>query len=249
MTTSTAALNLATIGILWPHLDNALDQHGASNWPPAGRMRDYLTALDQHDADEAAALRALERDPQQVGETRAPLNIRILDTARLVERLLVDLADEIAPQITLDPLTHARVDHARPGRTLDAWQARGWTTSDREQRNVQADAEQGDPRRWQYTGLRTVEYAAGWLYARVQGDDGPFRALTLHHHDRITLVAGGCVDRIRAALNLLDHRQTLADPCPRCRGTVVMATAGGADPTAECTGCSRVWTLADTVAA
>lgn len=236
MTTSTTAQHLATIGILWPHLDNALDQHGGSSWPPAGRMRDYLTALDQHDA---AALRALERDPQQVGETRAPLNIRILDTARLVERLLVDLADEIAPQITITASTHAPAD----------WPARGWALEDARRRDTTAAFEQGDPARWRYVGLRTVEYAAGWLYARVQGDAGPFRALTLHHHDRITLVAGGCVDRIRAALNLLDRRETLAAPCPRCRGTVVMATAGGADPTAECTGCSRVWTLADTMAA
>ncbi|MFJ5804842.1 hypothetical protein [Streptomyces sp. NPDC093093] len=229
MTTSPAALHLATIGILWPHLDQALDQHGTAAWPPAGRMRDYLTALDQADA---AELRALERDPQQVGETRAPLNIRILDTARIVERLLVDLADEIAPQITEPSSTHAPID----------WQARGWTPGDRRRRDTTATLEQADPTRWRYVGLRTVEYAAGWLYARTVGEDGPFRPLTLHHQERITVIAAGCADRIRSALQLLDHQHTLPTPCPRCRGTLVMTT-GAADPRAQCSDCGRVWTL------
>ncbi|MGW5852112.1 hypothetical protein ACWFQ8_29900 [Streptomyces sp. NPDC055254] len=232
MTTSPAALHLATIGILWPHLDAALDQHGGDTWPPAGKG-DLLRHLDAADAAEAAGIRALERDPQQIGETRAPLNLRILDTGRIVERFLVDLADEIAPQITETASTHAPAD----------WQTRGWTDTDRRRRDTTAVFEQADPRRWRYVGLRTVEYAAGWLYARVTGEDGPFRPLTLEHHEKITVIAGGCADRIRTALGLLEQQQTLDRPCPACTtGSLIMTAGGGLDPIAECHSCGRSWT-------
>ncbi|WP_328962947.1 hypothetical protein [Streptomyces virginiae] len=240
MTTSTTAQHLATIGILWPHLDNALDQHGGSSWPPAGRMRDYLTALDQADADEARALRALERDPQQVGETRAPLNIRILDTARLVEGTLVHLADTIAPQITITASTHAPAD----------WLARGWAPEDARRRDTTAVFEQADPARWRYVGLRTAEYAAGWLHARVLGEDGPFRPLSAAQLLHVEQVAAGCADRIAAALDLTTRTTPAGHPCPSCFGELTVISGGGRDPEARCAGaCGRVWTLADAVAA
>ncbi|MGW7435685.1 hypothetical protein [Streptomyces sp. NPDC054849] len=238
--TITAAQHLATIGILYPHLNNALDQHGGSSWPPAGRLRDYLTALEQRDADETTALRALERDPQQIGETRAPLSIRILDTARLVETTLVHLADTLAPQITKAAATHGPAD----------WKARGWTADDRARRDALADREQGDPRRWRYVGLRTAEYAAGWLHARVQFDEGPFWPLSAAQLLHVEQVAAGCVDRISAALDLTTRTMPASRPCPSCFGEVTVVSGGGRDPEAHCTGvCRRVWTMADTVAA
>ncbi len=238
-TTSTAATHLATIRTLWPHLDDALDQRATGTWPPAGRMRDYLAAIDQHDADEARALRALERDPQQIGETRAPLSIRILDTARLVETTLVHLADTIAPQITLSAATHAPQD----------WPARGWSSDDARRRDTTAAFEQGDPARWRYVGLRDAEYAAGWLLARVQGAEGPFRPLTAAQHLHVEQVAEGCTQRIEAALDLLAQEHTAALPCPSCRGRVVITAGGGLEPSARCADCLRLWTMADTVAA
>jgi hypothetical protein len=235
--TTTAAHHLARIGILWPHLDDALDQHGAASWPPAGRMRDYLAALD--DADRAT-LRALERDPQQIGETRAPLSIHILDTARLVETTLVHLADTLAPQITRPAAAHAPAD----------WQARGWTPVDRDRRNLLADQEQGDPRRWRYVGLRTAEYAAGWLHARVTGVDGPFRPLTAAQLLHVEQVAAGCADRIATALDLTRRTAAATRPCPSCFGEVHVISGGGRDPEARCTGvCGSVWRLPETVAA
>ncbi|MFJ3170617.1 hypothetical protein ACIPJK_07505 [Streptomyces roseus] len=234
--TTTAAQHLARIGILWPHLDDALDQHGTTQWPPAGRMRDYLTALDRADA---AELRALERDPQQIGETRAPLSLRILDTARLVETTLVHLADTLAPQITRPAISHAPLD----------WRARGWSPVDRAFRNQCADDEQADPRRWRYAGLRTAEYAAGWLHARVVSEDGPFRPLSAAQLLHIEQVAAGCADRIAAALDLTVRTVPETRPCPVCSGQLIVTTGAGRAPAAQCEGCARAWTLPESVAA
>lgn len=234
--TTTAAHHLIRIAALWPHLDDALDQRGTSTWPPAGRMNDYLTALDRADA---AALRAQERDPQQIGETRAPLSLRVLDTARLVETTLLHLADTIAPQITITATTH----------TPAGWAARGWTPDDARRRDTTAAFEQADPARWRYTGLRTVEYAAGWLHARVTGEEGPFRTLEARHLLQIEQVAEGCADRISAVLDLTIREETAARPCPLCSGRLIVTTGAGRDPAARCEDCARGWSLADTAAA
>lgn len=233
---TTAAHHLARIGILWPHLDDALDQHGAAAWPPAGRMRDYLAALDEADR---VSLRALERDPQQIGETRAPLSIRILDTARLVETTLVHLADTLAPAITRPAISHAPIE----------WEARGWTPTDRAIRNQCADDEQADPRRWRYVGLRTAEYAAGWLHARVTDQPGPFRPLDGYQYLHVEQVAAGCAERIAAALDLTTREVPDTRPCPRCSGQLVVTTGAGRPPSARCADCASGWTLAEPVAA
>ncbi|MEW1638621.1 hypothetical protein AB0469_31755 [Streptomyces sp. NPDC093801] len=236
MTTHPAAAHLIRIATLWPHLDDALDQRG-TNW--LATKADLFRVLDQADAEEAAALRALERDPQQIGETPAPVNLRILDTARLVEATLIHLADTLAPQITRPALSHAPAD----------WEARGWTPVDRALRNQCADDEQADPARWRYTGLRTAEYAAGWLHARVQGEDGPFRPLTATQLDHVEQVAAGCADRIAAVLDLTVREETAIRPCPDCAGRLVVTTGAGQAPAARCEGCARGWTLPDTTAA
>lgn len=232
----TAALHLARIAILWPHLDDMLDQRG-TNW--LASRADLLRDLDRADAEEAAALRALERDPQQIGETPAPVNLRILDTARLVETTLVHLADTLAPQITLAALSHAPAD----------WEARGWTPADRALRNQIADDEQADPRRWRYVGLRTAEYAAGWLHARVQGEDGPFRPLSAAQLHHVEQVAAGAAERIAAALDLTTRDIPAARPCPRCAGRIVITAGAGRTPSARCEDCASGWTLTEPIAA
>ncbi|MCX5197201.1 hypothetical protein OOK31_25440 [Streptomyces sp. NBC_00249] len=239
MTTSPAALHLTRIATLWPHLDDALDQRG-TNW--LASRRDLFAVLDQVDREEAAALRALERDPQQIGETPAPVSLRILDTARLVESTLVHLADTLAPQITRPALTHAPVE----------WEARGWTPTDRAIRNQCADYEQADPRRWRYVGLRTAEYAAGWLHARVTFEDGydaPFWPLTAAQHLHVEQVTEGCADRIAAALDLTTRAVPAIHPCPDCAGRIVVTTGAGRIPSARCEDCARGWTLPEPVAA
>nr|WSX48871.1 hypothetical protein OG409_07875 [Streptomyces sp. NBC_00974] len=241
--TSTTADHLARISVLWPHLSDALDQRG-TNWLTS--RADLFKVLDQADAEQvaydrahAAYRRSRERDPQQIGETPAPVSLRILDTAHLVETTLIHLADTLAPQITHAALTHAPLE----------WETRGWTPADRALRNQCADDEQADPRRWRYVGERTAEYAAAWLHARVQGEDGPFRPLTaaqLHHVDQ---VAAGCADRIAAALGLTTVTITDPRPCPLCSGQIIVTTGAGRTPSARCEDCARGWTLTEAVAA
>ncbi|WP_128977267.1 hypothetical protein [Streptomyces roseicoloratus] len=93
--TTTAAAQLQTIATLWPDLDDALGTPVAATWPPAG-LRTYLAALEQHDATETAALRMLERSPDQLGARPVPVNLRIMDTMRTVEAALHETADQIA---------------------------------------------------------------------------------------------------------------------------------------------------------
>ncbi|MEU9000507.1 hypothetical protein [Streptomyces sp. NPDC048551] len=234
--TTTTAQHLIRIAALWPHLDDALDAWG-TNW--LASRADLFRILDQVDAEEAAALRALERSPEQIGETPAPVSLRILDTARLVETTLVHLADTLAPQITRPATAHAPAD----------WAARGWTPTDRARRDRLANEEQADPARWRYVGRRTAEYAAAWLHARVVGEDGPFYVLTaaqLHHVDQ---VASGCAARIEQALDLTTREEHAARPCPLCSGRIVVTTGAGRTPTARCQGCARGWVLPEPIAA
>lgn len=95
MTTTATATQLQTIATLWPDLDDALSTPTAASWPPAG-LRTYLAALEQHDATETAALRALERSPDQLGARPVPVNLRIMDTMRAVEAALHETATQIA---------------------------------------------------------------------------------------------------------------------------------------------------------
>lgn len=94
MTTTTAA-QLQHIARLWPALDDALGQP-ATIAPFGVGLRGYLTALEQHDIAEARALRALERNPEQLGDRPVPVNLRIMDTMRAVEAALHETADQIA---------------------------------------------------------------------------------------------------------------------------------------------------------
>ncbi|THA56123.1 hypothetical protein [Streptomyces sp. A1136] len=244
MTTSTATTDLRTITTLWPALQDTLDGLGTQSWPPAGRA-DLLRALDTRDADEvetdrrrAVLRRAAERSPEQIGTVNAPIDLRVYDTMRLVETTLVHLADTLAPQITRPAISHAPAD----------WETRGWTAVDRALRNQCADDEQADPRRWRYVGLRTAEYAAGWLDARVRGMAGPFWMLTAAQLHHVEQVAAGCRDRVERALDLVTQERILDQPCS-CGGRIVLRTGAGAPPMARCAGCERLWTMADTAAA
>lgn len=235
---STAATHLTTIATLWPELDEALETPRA-HWYGLG-LNTYLRQLDQTPHDEPRGLRALERNPNQIGASAAPINLRVLDAGRIVETTLIHLADTLAPAVTEPATSHAPAD----------WAAQGGSQTVIARRNARADAEQADPRRWRYTGLRTVEYAAGWLLARVEGRSGPFRALTEEELHRVERVAAGCAARVETALGLLGREYAASLPCPTCAGKVVVTAGGGEDPVARCGGaCGRVWTMADTAAA
>jgi hypothetical protein len=93
--TTATATQLRTIATLWPDLQDALGTPAAGPGFGLG-LRAYLTAVEQYDAFEAAALRALERNPDQLGTRPVPISLRIHDTMRLVEAALHETADQIA---------------------------------------------------------------------------------------------------------------------------------------------------------
>ena len=93
--TATTATTLRTIARTWPDLHAALGDrpiHGAFGLG----LRGYLAALEQYDATEAAALRALERNPDQLGTRPVPIDLRIHDTMRAIEAALHETATQIA---------------------------------------------------------------------------------------------------------------------------------------------------------
>ncbi|MCX5201073.1 hypothetical protein OG897_06300 [Streptomyces sp. NBC_00237] len=229
----TTSQHLRTIATLWPDLRDALGAPPTATWPPSG-LRAYLTSLDEHDADEAALLRADERSPEQIGTTAAPLRIRILDTMREVETALVELADQIAAEIQRSPMPRA---------------PRQWPASDRVRRDHLAAADAVNPQRWRYTGQRTAPYAALWLCARVEGRPGPCRPLDEAQHHRISRVAADAAERVERALDIAARCVPLAAPCPTCASPIEVHGGAGAHPLARCSGCGLVWSAADAHAA
>ncbi|MFF4752667.1 hypothetical protein ACWD5R_11375 [Streptomyces sp. NPDC002514] len=235
-------VNLETIARRWTDLQDALASTGTTTWPPAGRISDYLTALDQADAElvEAAHWQAaytrqyLDRDPNQVGATRPPLRIEILDTMRTVEAALVATADQVAAIVQRSPMPSA---------------PRSWPAADRARRDQLAHADATDPRRWQYSGSRTATRAALWLLARVHGAPGPFRPLPDREAQLIANVAAGARQRIEQALDIGSRTAAIARPCPGCGGRLEMHGGAGARPVAHCTGCGHTWTHPDPAAA
>ncbi|HEX6518311.1 MAG TPA: hypothetical protein VF049_22310 [Nocardioidaceae bacterium] len=92
---TTAAAQLRAIATLWPDLTDALATPNTGPGYGLG-IRAYLTTTEQHDITNAAALRALERSPDQLGARPVPISLRVHDTMRLVEATLYETADQIA---------------------------------------------------------------------------------------------------------------------------------------------------------
>lgn len=95
MTTTATATQLQTIATLWPDLQTALAAPTQHSWPPV-ELSGYLQAMEKYNATDAAALRALERSPDQLGTRPVPISIRIHDTMRAVEAALHETATQIA---------------------------------------------------------------------------------------------------------------------------------------------------------
>ncbi|PNG17594.1 hypothetical protein [Streptomyces cahuitamycinicus] len=244
----TTATHLRTIALRWTDLQTALATTGTATWPPAGRMSDYLRDLDDADAELAEAARwqaaynrkYLDRDPTQVGATRPPLRIEILDTMRTVEARLTETGDQVAAAVQRSPMTFA---------------PRGWPAADRARRDALARADTVDPRRWRYGGRHTAPHTALWLLARVQGRPGPFRPLPEREGQLIADVAREACARVENALDIADRTAVLATPCPRminvvfpCGGRIEMYGGAGAEPVAHCTECGHIWTGQDAAA-
>lgn len=240
MSTTTTRLHpLAVIATHWRHLEDALGTPSAVTWPPAG-LRGYLGALGAEEEQEAAtwraeALRALERSPEQLGQTAAPLRLAVLDTMTTVTEQLVDLADQTAAAVQRSPMTQA---------------PRSWPAADRARRDLLAQRDAADPRRWRYTGApRTAVQAALWLLAQQQGVRGPWRPLGEQQRQAIETTAARAAEQVERTLDLASRTETLAMTCPRminvvfpCEGTIQVHGGSGAIPLAHCTSCGHVWT-------
>ncbi|MCX4575641.1 hypothetical protein OHB41_21095 [Streptomyces sp. NBC_01571] len=226
---TTTANHLHTVLNHWTDLQTALATSQADTWPPVmgiARLHDHLQA-----DEDAWEQRALERSPDQLGATTAPLRIAILDTMTAIDQRLVDGADIIASHVQRDP-TPSRVRVAGPGDDV-ALALRTLILKD-----------EADARRWSYTDprRRSAPFAAAWLLARHDGAPGPFAKLTGLHQDAIATAARWAAGQIDHALDMARQTQALERPCPNCRGQLRIEGGDGQTPTVRCRGCGRTWT-------
>lgn len=247
---TTAATHLRTIALHWTDLSDAVGQPAQLGAFGLG-LRGYLARLDQADAEQleyerhqAAHLRTLERDPIQLGNRPVPVRLHILDTMRVVEAALIACADDIAHAAQRAPIT---VPAARKADYANLREAR-IAAADRQRKVELALADERDPRRWRYTGTRTVPYAALWLLARIERTPGPCRRITDGEEQRITTVAAGACERVERALDIASQKRTLEQRCG-CGGAIDVHGGEGRPPVAHCTGCGRVWTEGGVIAA
>ncbi|MFC9700895.1 hypothetical protein ACFTWD_09410 [Streptomyces sp. NPDC056943] len=243
--TRTPAQQLQQIARLWPDLTDALSAPTHHSWPPV-ELRGYLNAMEHMDRVEAAALRALERSPEQLGARPVPISLRVHDTMRAVEAALLDTADRIARSVQRPPQQPPAPAHSAAARTRGerlVWQ-------DRARRIEAARRDACDPRRWQPQHGRTAIRAALWLSGRADGRSGPFRMLSATENQHLARVAAGALGRVESALDLADQRRELTaeHPC-QCGGTIEMYGGAGARPVARCKGCGAIWSEAGVVAA
>lgn len=256
-TARTTADHLQTCIHHWRDLREALGGRSAPTWPPAGRMSDYLRALEQADEEQLHAQQLIttrdttgrvtgyrcahcgdtdpghahlageDRNPAQIGKRPIPIRLPIHETMRIVRAALVECADQIAASVQ---------------RPVMGLLPEGYPKADRARRELLVMQDRRDPRRWSWTKTRPpAPYAALWLLGRVQGAPGPFRPLTGPQLDHVGSVARSCARRVEDALDVGERKATLARPCPTCGGSLTLHGGAGALPVARCTSCGHVW--------
>ncbi|MEU4348284.1 hypothetical protein [Streptomyces sp. NPDC023838] len=233
MTTTRAALHLLTLR--WTDLANTLGTPAAHAWYGVG-IRAHLAAAtepDERDAlQAAAALRALERSPEQIGARPIPLRLDIYEAMREITVDMRQCADVVASRAQLAPM--AAAPH---GLVLSPTKAA--------RRRQRAAEDAADPRRWPIgTTVRGLESAVNWLTARVTDQPGPFRLLDVDDHHVIRNATRTAIWRAEQALDRgVDTALALAQPCPRCGGQVTMQGMR-----ASCGGCRASWSAAPAAA-
>jgi len=240
MTTNPTAQHLRTIATTWTDLRDALGAPAQLGAFGLG-LRGYLARLDQYDAAEALALRALERDPAQIGQRPIPIKLRVYETMRTVEAALVETADQTAAVVQHPPLTPMPARHGFYASERDMRIGE----QDRARRNALARADMADLRRWKLKGggRRTAPYAALWLITRIERRPGPFDALSEQQRRHIANVAATSVERIEAVLDLAEGQRELSkEHTCACGGTIEVYGGAGATPVARCQGCGALWT-------
>lgn len=226
-TPATPQTHLAVVINQFGLLDDMLDTHVSAPWPPAGRMTDYLNALDL--ADARAVHRQRTGTELEVPAGQPPLNLDVLDVKRACEAALLACADHIARQVQRDPMQVST--------------GRGWTDQVHRQAALLATKDAADPTRWSYTdpAKRTAVLAAVWLSHRVQGAPGPFRPLHVQQHDRITHVASEAARRIQTVLATSRRTTPVPHDCPHCRRQLHIEGGDGTTPTLRCPGPACGW--------
>ena len=231
---ATTAGHLFTVIRHWSDLKEALGAKSAPTWPPAGRMSDFVRDIEQRDEEQLARerhraleLRALERDPAQIGERPIPIRLTIHETMRTVRQDLLDCADHVAASVqrpVMGPLPA------------------GYPAADHQRRELLILKDRKVPRRWRWDGTRPdAPYTALWLLARVLGNPGPFQPLTAVEGDHVAAVARAAARRVEAALDVGEAAAHLRRPCPRCGGQLTAHGGAGAAPVARCGSCGRIW--------
>ncbi|MGV2918475.1 hypothetical protein [Streptomyces alfalfae] len=240
--TTTTATHLRTIALHWHDLHDAAGQpvqHGAFGLG----LRGYLARLDELDAEQqeherqqAAHLRSLERDPIQLGERTVPVRLHILDTMRAVEAALIACADDIARQVQRPPMSMPRPQRAAVTRTRAerlAWRT-GPGRSSRPRRTLSTHdggtSMGSTPPRTPRPGFSPVSSRR----------PGPCRPLDEAQERRIGKVAAGAAERVERVLDIAAQRRTLQQRCA-CGGAIDVHGGEGRAPLAHCTGCGRVW--------
>jgi hypothetical protein len=226
-TPTTAQQHLTHIAEQWPALRALLDTATPTTWPP-------LMGIANLERDEAlqaeAALERAERTAVAPGERPAPLRVAVLDTITALEEALLGLADEIAGSIQRPAFT---VRAANPHDAI------AFSVAMIGLRDAQ------DQRRWRFNlAHRDGQVAAAWLADRLQGADGPFRALTHTQRQHINRIAAACRRRLDIALGEhYEDQQPLGRYC-ECGAELVLIVTKDSF-VVRCAGCGTGWSGAE----
>lgn len=233
---TTTAAHLHTVALHWTDLTDALGAPTVTDGFGKG-LRGHLAALTEPDLELLAQARTDERadtDPDALGERPIPIRLQVHETMRIVHAQLLDCADQIASSVQ---------------RPVMGLLPEGYPPADRVRRELLVMQDRRDPRRWSWTRIRPdAPYAALWLLARVQGAPGPFRPLTPVQLDHIATVARSAAQRVEQALDIAAQRRTL-EQRHDCGGRIDVHGGEGRAPVAHCTGCGRIWSEGEVIAA
>lgn len=237
-TSDTAAAHLTYVIDSWPHLIDMLDTRHATTWPPVMGIEHVLDGSAEETHAELLAARAITRLAERadsrytLGASPAPIRLQVVDVMRTIDADLVHLCDVLSQEITRPPMKHAPAH---------------WTHADRVKRDLMADRDAADPRRWHRRHARSAPVAAAWLLGRVQAAPGPFLPLGPSRLRQISTAAGRARKDIEQTLDGVRTAQVVGQPCPLCGGTLGMSSGDGGAPLVACFRCQQEWSLVDVV--
>lgn len=235
--TRTAASDLRMVVTTWPDLNQALGAPAQIGGFGRG-LRAYTDLLDEHDAEAAAELRLLERDPAQIGQRPIPIRLEVYATMRTIEAALTECAAAVAEHVQRAPMPMPAPRRAAYAKT----RAERLVWEDHARRVQAAQDDAADPRRWRHTGTTpSAQYSALWLLGRITAAPGPFRPIAPAQQQYVTAVAAEARRRIERVLDTGAETAALSRPCPDCGGAITVHGGAGASPLANCADCGGIW--------